>query len=173
MIINNFFFLQLSSNIFIRFFLFRLTNRLFNEQSSFVFNNVHLKNITTNSNYLLYITNHNTTIENTIFNNINCLGDESESSIILFNSGEINNELKLNYIKVDDNKSNGSFIKILGNSCHLSVNNSIIQNITAFGSIIKCICSEVNHSLIKKKEILNITLMKFLINIIKLLIKYL
>lgn len=116
---------------------------MFNEESIYIFNNVQLNNITTNSNYLLYFINHNIILKQVKFKDINCLGDENDSSLILFDSGENDNQLILNDIVIDNNKSNGSLIQIIGNSCQLAVSNSKIENVISYGPIIKCTCDKV------------------------------
>ncbi|OUM63051.1 hypothetical protein PIROE2DRAFT_61520 [Piromyces sp. E2] len=69
--------------------------------------------------------------------NIQCVGDVDKSSFLIFDSGEARKTININNLNIINGKSNGPFIKIMGNLCEVHINNSEIQNVKSYGSIIK------------------------------------
>ncbi|OUM63849.1 hypothetical protein PIROE2DRAFT_9518, partial [Piromyces sp. E2] len=83
--------------------------------------------------------------------NIECTNN-GDSSFLLFDSGENHNRININNINVKNSISNGSFIKIKGDSNVININNSSINNIKSYGPIIENI---------SKKSDINITNINF------------
>lgn len=75
-------------------------------------------------------------MSNIIVKNITCLGESGDTSFILFDSGEDKKQISINNIDAENVLSNGSFIKIDGDSNELTLKNSNINYITSYGSII-------------------------------------
>jgi len=118
--------------------LISLSNSLFEEESEYSFTNVTFKNIITNSNALIKCNHNDISFTNVEVDNVICAGDSDDSSLILFNSEYTNNKiLHLNNIKITNSKSNGSFIKIVGDTNIFVIENSIINNIISYGPIIE------------------------------------
>jgi len=115
----------------------RLTNGLFGEESQYDLKNIELNNIQINSRSLLYFLYNNISINSLTAENIRCLGDGDTGSFILFNSGETNRTMVINNLNVKKSFSNGSFIKIIGNSNQVEITDSSIDRIRSFGPIIK------------------------------------
>jgi len=79
----------------------------------------------------------NVTISNIDVENVNCIGDSGDTSFILFDSGENTNSLVISYSNIKNSKSNGPFIKFMGNSNEFTFENSIIDSVRAYGPIIE------------------------------------
>jgi len=79
----------------------------------------------------------NININKNYVENISCIGEESNASYILFDSGEEKNKLSINNSIIKNSNSNGSFIQIIGESSELILKNTTFDNIISFGSIIK------------------------------------
>ncbi|OUM57168.1 hypothetical protein PIROE2DRAFT_17919, partial [Piromyces sp. E2] len=111
-------------------------NSLIGSHSTYTFNNVLLKNITTNGISLFRFLYKNIKFSNVTFTNIKNVGDINESSIIYFDSGETDNSLILDNITIDNCETNGKFIRILGNNTTNEIKNSTITNNISYGPII-------------------------------------
>jgi len=129
-----------------------LSHSLFYEESIFTFNNIKLNNITTNSEALLHFINSNIEINHLEANNILCIGDGDATSFLLYNSYESDSQLFINDLNISNSKSNGPFIKILGESNNVIIENSNIENVESFGSIIKNASNKVKKKKKKKKK---------------------
>ncbi|ORX57107.1 hypothetical protein BCR36DRAFT_395258 [Piromyces finnis] len=139
----------------------KLTNQLFNEESDYYFDNINLNNVITNSKYLFYFLNHNIVITNFYAENIQCLGDEIDTSLIsllsIYNSTlsnnintnkvycggiHFNNEIIINVsnttFKNNSNKSNGGAL-CSDNITNLELNlmsNKFFNNSATNGGVI-------------------------------------
>jgi len=90
-------------------------------------------------------------MNNIEFSNITCTGDNGDASFILYDSGENEKIIEINNLKGNYSQSNGPFIKIIGNSNSVIINDSSINNIISYGPIIE-ISSEkviINYFIIK------------------------
>ncbi|OUM68060.1 hypothetical protein PIROE2DRAFT_4344 [Piromyces sp. E2] len=120
-----------------------LSNGLLNEESQCTLNNIKIDNVKSNGRALLYFINNNIIINNSEFDNINCMGDINYSSLILFNSEDANVKLNLNNIVIKNSNSNGPLIKIDGNSNEFLIKNSKISKISSYGPIIEVLSKKV------------------------------
>jgi len=103
-----------------------------------------MKNITTNSKNLFYFINHNIAITNFNAEDIYCIGDERDTSLIIFDSGgNQKKELFMKNFNVKNSLSNGPLIKIEGNFSEIYGDNINIDNVKVYGSIIECISYKV------------------------------
>ena len=123
--------------------LYSSTNSLFNEESWYTFDNVKLENIKANAKALLHFIYKDTYINNFEVNNISCVGDSEDSSIILFDSSELGNSLSINNLNIKNSSSNGSFIKIIGNASEVTINNSNLNGLISYGSLINNLSTKV------------------------------
>lgn len=99
--------------------------------------NVHISDINLNSNALLHSLYTNFTIKKLDFINIKCTGDGGESSLILFNFGDMSNKLDISNLNVKKCSANGPLISIKGNSNEIYVKDSTFENNNSYGSGIK------------------------------------
>ncbi len=99
--------------------------------------NITLENVYTNSKALFHFINVDASISNININNITCAGDGDDSSLILFDAAEKHHELRINYLNANNSLSNGSFIKIIGNSVRLAFRYFDISDLTIYGSVIE------------------------------------
>ena len=74
---------------------------------------------------------------NITIENISCNGDSGETSFILFDSGEEYKSLLIENLNAKSVQSNGSFIKIKGDTNEILIKNSNFSEIVSFGSIIE------------------------------------
>ncbi|OUM63858.1 hypothetical protein PIROE2DRAFT_9527 [Piromyces sp. E2] len=115
----------------------KLSKGLFNEESTYEFNNIKFYNIISNSKSILYFIYNDVILNNIEFNNITSIGDNSDASFILYDSSENKGKIEINKLNGNNSLSNGSFIKIIGNSNSIIINNSSINNIISYGPVIK------------------------------------
>ncbi|ORX64425.1 hypothetical protein BCR32DRAFT_273116 [Anaeromyces robustus] len=113
-----------------------LDNGLFNKESLYKFTNITVKNIDSNSKALFSFLNNNINFNNVIIENVKCFGDEENSSLLLFDSGENEKKIYINNLNINNCISNGSFIIIKGDSSIFTLKNSNINNVLSYGSII-------------------------------------
>jgi len=117
---------------------------------------VKLNNIVTNSKAILHFIYNDIYIDNLEVDNVHCIGDIDNTSLILFNSGELHKQLSINNSIIKNSITNGSFIKILGDTNEIIINNTNINNIKAYGQIIENSSNKVNIKyyiiLLKKKK---------------------
>ncbi|ORY47563.1 hypothetical protein LY90DRAFT_10045 [Neocallimastix californiae] len=113
-----------------------LSSELFGEESQYTLNNIILNNIRINSKAIIYSFCTNLYINNLEAKNIKCIGDSGDTSFILFDSGEAENSFEIKNVIIKDSVSNGSFIKIIGNSNIVNISNSTVSNIKSYGPII-------------------------------------
>ena len=115
-----------------------------------------LNNIVTNSKAILHFIYNDIYIDNLEVDNVHCIGDIDNTSLILFNSGELHKQLSINNSIIKNSITNGSFIKILGDTNEIIINNTNINNIKAYGQIIENSSNKVNIKyyiiLLKKKK---------------------
>jgi len=78
------------------------------------------------------------------FKNILCNGDSDSSSLITFTSNIYGNLFELKNSTIEDCKSNGDLIMIKGEKATMNFNNSKINNITSYGSLINNISQNVS-----------------------------
>jgi len=114
----------------------------------------------------LYFIYNNIEINNIDAENIKCLGDGSDTSFILFDSGEIKKRLSINNLYAHNISSNGPLIKIIGNNNEFNMENSEINNIFSFGSVIDNLSEKVNYIIFKPfffnlKYVYNILILYF------------
>jgi len=114
-----------------------ISHNLFNEESSYILNNVKFKNIKSNSKGVLFFQYNNVDLINITIENISCNGDSGETSFILFDSGEEYKSLLIENLNAKSVQSNGSFIKIKGDTNEILIKNSNFSEIVSFGSIIE------------------------------------
>jgi len=121
------------------------TNSLFNGESWYNFNNVKMKNIKANAKALLHFIYKDTYINNLEADNISCVGDSEDTSIILFDSNELGNSLTINNLNIKNSSSNGSFIKIIGNTSEVTIKNSNLNGLISYGSLIDNLSIKSNN----------------------------
>lgn len=114
-----------------------MSSSLFNEESRYTLTNVKLNNINTNSKALLYFIYNNVTINKLTLEKIHCRGDIDDSSGILFDSGEEKKKLYITNLKISRCISNGSFIKIKGESNDIIIEKSDIRYSELYGPVIE------------------------------------
>jgi len=119
------------------FYNMTLTKSLFNPENAITLNNVHISDINLNSNAILHSLYSKLTIKNLDFINIKCTGDSGESSLILFNSGDMSHKLDISNLNVQKCSTNGPLISITGNSNEISIRDSTFENNNSYGSGIK------------------------------------
>jgi len=95
-----------------------------------------MKNTKANSKTLLHFIYKDTYINNIEAGNISCVGDSEDTSIILFDSSDLGNSLSINNLNIKNSLSNGSFIKITGNTSNVTIKNSNLNGLTSYGSLI-------------------------------------
>ncbi|OUM68068.1 hypothetical protein PIROE2DRAFT_4352 [Piromyces sp. E2] len=110
---------------------------LIDGESKYTLENVKFTNIKTNSKYLLNFMYNDIYINQIDVENISCIGEENDASFILLNSGEIKSKLTIKNSKMINNNSNGSFIRINGESSELILENTTFDNIISYGSVIQ------------------------------------
>ncbi|ORX57898.1 hypothetical protein BCR36DRAFT_402256 [Piromyces finnis] len=134
-----------------------LSMGLFGEEGHYSFNNIELSNIKTNSKALLHFIYSDITIHTMKVENIVCVGDRSDTSFILLDSGENNMKISMKDIKIKNSSSNGPFIKIKGNSSKIHFENFNLVNVTSYGSVIDIISkkSEITMSKINLDHNIN------------------
>ncbi|ORX51109.1 hypothetical protein BCR36DRAFT_288589, partial [Piromyces finnis] len=125
-----------------------LSKGLFNEESSYDLNNIKFNNITSNSKALLYFVYSDVKMNIVEFNDITCIGDRGDSSFILYDSSENDVNMEINNLIGKNSQSNGPFIKIIGDSASIIINNSYINNIKSYGSIIDIFSNKVTIKLL-------------------------
>jgi len=124
-------------SLLIIFIIHRLSNGLFERESEFIFSHIKLSNIKTSSNSVFYCIYHNLIIDTMEVDNIKCMDDTEHTSFIVFDSGENNNKLIIKNLTIQNSYSNGSVIKINGESNEINVIDSNINHVTSYDSIIK------------------------------------
>ncbi|OUM56157.1 hypothetical protein PIROE2DRAFT_19370, partial [Piromyces sp. E2] len=121
---------------------------LFSDNSIYWINNVKINNITTNAKTLFHFNNQKpiyndwrysnmVEINHLSVNKIKCTGDESDSSLILFDTMDIKQSLVMNDITVQNSSLNGPLIKIKGQASNFTLENSYFKNIVTYGPIIE------------------------------------
>jgi len=95
-----------------------------------------LRNIKSSSKALFHFIYKNIYINNLEVINLSCIGDSSDSSLILFDSGTTNSSLSITNLKVKYSFSNGSLIKTIGNESTITIKNSTLSNLVTYGSTI-------------------------------------
>ncbi|ORX56015.1 hypothetical protein BCR36DRAFT_280564 [Piromyces finnis] len=114
-----------------------LISELIDGESKYTLDNIKFSNITTNSKFLLHFMYNDIFINNIEVENISCIGEAGNTSFILFDSGEKNCILTIKNSIMKNNYSNGSFIRIVGDSTKLFIENTIFHEIESYGSIIE------------------------------------
>jgi len=125
----------------------RLSSSLFNSENLVTMNNVQINDININSKALLHSTYKNLNINNLKIMDIKCTGDSGESSLILFDSGELLKNMTLSNITIKRCIANGPLIRIMGDTNEIFLNDTIIENNKSYGSIIKNTSSKVTINL--------------------------
>lgn len=120
-----------------------LSGGLFEEEASYKMSNIKINEIHNNSKALLKFLHNNVTIENSEFNKVLCVGDNNDSSLILFNSDELNTNLIIDNSNFKDNKSNGPMILFKGNENNILIQNTNMDSNKSYGPLIKNISSKV------------------------------
>jgi len=120
-----------------------LSNNLFNSENTITLNNVYIYDINLNSKSLIYSLYKNLIINDLKIENIKCTGDSGESSLILFDSGELSQIIDISNLNINDCTSNGPLIRIIGDTNQIYIKDSYIDNNNSFGSIIKNTSSNV------------------------------
>jgi len=109
---------------------------LFNEETTAIFNNVNINNIRTNSNPVFNVQLNDLILNNVNIQDIYCLGSGSDSSLFVLDSGENDNKFSLKNINIKNCISNSSFIKIKGEHNEVEIEDTTIDNIVSYGTII-------------------------------------
>jgi len=102
--------------------------------------------IKTNSKALLHIVGKDVFFTNVTAENILCVGDGGNTSMVLFDSNNIDG-IKKFYIyglNVTNSFSNGPLIKIIGNYVEMILDDSNINKIKTYGPIIETRTNKVN-----------------------------
>jgi len=97
---------------------------------------VKLKNVKINSKALFHFVYKDIYINNFEADNISCVDDNKDTSIFLFDSNELGNSLSINNLNIINSSSNGSFIKIIGNTSEVTIKNSNLNGLISYGSLI-------------------------------------
>jgi len=116
---------------------------LFDEETPYSFQNLIIKNVITNSKHLMNI-NNDINIKNSLFSNITCNGDENESSIIYFDTGNLERSLELSNTVIVNSFTNGPLIKIKGEKNKIHFESLQINNVTSSGQLIENTSLSVN-----------------------------
>ncbi|OUM60982.1 hypothetical protein PIROE2DRAFT_13143 [Piromyces sp. E2] len=126
----------------------KLMGGLFHEESTVYFQNITIKNISTNHKGLIYSLYNNLEINGLEATNITCYGESGDSSLILFDSNYVQKNLKLNDININNCHTNGPIIKIKGNSNDVYINKLNITNVKSYGPLLDNLSDNVNYKLI-------------------------
>jgi len=124
-----------------------LSSSLFNSENLVTMNNVQIKDININSKALLHTTYRSLNITNSKITDIKCTGDSGESSLILFDSGELLQNMVLSNIIIKRCIANGPLVKIMGDTNEIFINDTTIEDNKSYGSIIKNISSKSGLSI--------------------------
>ena len=108
--------------------------------------NVNFIDIKTNSKALLHIVGKDVYFTNVTAENISCVGDGSNTSMILFDSNNIDDFKKIHIfgLNVINSFSNGPLIKTIGNYVEMIIDDSNINKIKTYGPIIETKTNKVN-----------------------------
>ena len=108
--------------------------------------NVNFIDIKTNSKALLHIVGKDVYFTNVTAENISCVGDGSNTSMILFDSNNIDDFKKFHIfdLNVINSFSNGPLIKTIGNYVEMIIDDSNINKIKTYGPIIETKTNKVN-----------------------------
>ncbi|OUM63409.1 hypothetical protein PIROE2DRAFT_10069, partial [Piromyces sp. E2] len=106
------------------------SENIFSKESILYFDNVKLSKIMINSKALLYTQYKDININNMEVNNITCIGDGGDTSLIYFDSGTSEKSIILNNLNINNVYSNGSLIKIIGDNNEVKMENSHIYDAT-------------------------------------------
>jgi len=134
---------------------------LFYEESKVNFQNVKLRDISTNGKGLINTFFNDLIINGLYAKNITCYGDEGDSSLILFNSDTVFKKANFSNMNINECTSNGPIIKILGTSNEISINNLNVNNVKSYGPLIDNLSDNViiiiinNFIIIIKFEFIN------------------
>ena len=66
-----------------------------------------------------------------------CNGDDGDSSLILFNSGEAEKKIELYNLNINNCSTNGPLIKITGSHNEVIIKDTIINNVNSYGLLIE------------------------------------
>ncbi|ORX42861.1 hypothetical protein BCR36DRAFT_150195 [Piromyces finnis] len=113
-----------------------IMSKLFNEDSKYILNGIKLYNITTNSKALLHFLYKDISINHIDIENVFCVGDSGDTSLILYDSGEKEKVFDINDMNINVAYSNGPLIKLLGKNTNIILKDIKIENTHSFGSII-------------------------------------
>jgi len=138
-----------NSNIII-YIIYSIYNILFNEESNYIFNNISLQHIFTNSNALFYFFYNNVFIHKMKVEDVKCIGNANDSTFIRFESNEKTNLLEIDDLNIKNVFSHGSFITFEGPSNQLILKNSNIYYSNFYGPFLKKKSEKV-----KRKNIIN------------------
>ncbi|ORX82804.1 hypothetical protein BCR32DRAFT_292364 [Anaeromyces robustus] len=114
-----------------------IVHALMGGESKYILNNIKLDSIKTNSKAVLNFVYNDIYIDNMEANSISCVGDGGDTSFILFNSGENKKFLSINNSLITNSSSNGSFIKLLGDTNDFILKNTNVSSIFSYGPIIE------------------------------------
>ena len=99
--------------------------------------NVKLRDIVTGYKYIFYSLYNDIIIDGIDAENIICNGDGGDSSLILFDSGEVKKKIELYNLNINNCSTNGPLIKIIGNHNEVIIKDTIINNVNSFGPLIE------------------------------------
>ncbi|OUM63926.1 hypothetical protein PIROE2DRAFT_9457, partial [Piromyces sp. E2] len=111
-----------------------LYGELFGEDSSYIFNNVKLNDINSNSKGLLSFNNKESIINNMEVNNIKLTGEDS--SFIYLDHSEYHRNLYINNIEFKDCLSNGALFEFHGSNNEIKLENSSFQSVKSYQPLI-------------------------------------
>jgi len=120
-----------------------LSDNLFNKESILNFENIKISNVTINSKAFLYILYKDVNINNMEVDNVTCLGEGGDTSLIIFDSGSSYNSMIINNLNVKNVHSNGPLVKIKGDHNEIKIENSQINDTILYGSVIESTTKKV------------------------------
>ncbi|ORX76880.1 hypothetical protein BCR32DRAFT_270994 [Anaeromyces robustus] len=113
-------------------------------EAKYDFEDVVFFNITVNSQAMINNMYNSISFKNCIFEKITCVGDMDNSSIILFNSDNIDNTLNMDNIVIRRCVSNGDLIRIIGKALTINLMNTFVEDNISYGPIL-------NNKILKSK----------------------
>ncbi|KAG4092818.1 hypothetical protein H8356DRAFT_950126 [Neocallimastix lanati (nom. inval.)] len=123
-----------------------LISGIWEGESTYYLYNVNFIDIKTNSKALLHIVGKDVYFTNVTAENISCVGDGSNTSMILFDSNNIDDFKKIHIfgLNVINSFSNGPLIKTIGNYVEMIIDDSNINKIKTYGPIIETKTNKLN-----------------------------
>jgi len=107
------------------------------DETNYTFSHVNFFSVTMNSKALIMSSHRNLTIEYCRFTDVICNGNENDSSIIHYDSGDNKRSLIINKSSFSNIITNGPIIKIKGEHNNVTINLLEINNVNSYGPLIE------------------------------------